>query len=623
MIAASPAELAALGAVALASALGVFRATQGWRAPRVALLAALVLVASAATAALAHELRVDRRAPVGTPGRGTTLGYMSSSACLGCHPSEHASFGRTFHRTMTQLATRATVLAPVDGRQLPLPIEDDGRAVRFEARGDEVWATLPDPDAVIAGRPAADVTRRVLLTTGSHREQAYWVAGERRGDLRLVPFVWLVKERAFVARRDAFLLPPGQPMPPVRWGSSCIACHAVAGEPRHDVETDAFDTRVAELGVACEACHGPGAAHVEHHRDPVARYMQHASNAADPTIVHPGRLAPEASAAVCGQCHAYAFPRDEAAFWTDGYSRAFRAGDRLEASRLLVTLGTMSGATRAGPVVDAPATAIFWSDGSVRVGGREYNGLVASPCYERGAGERRMTCLSCHSMHDGDPAGQLAPARSGDRACSGCHEAEARAGSGHSRHSAGSPGSACVSCHMPRTSYALLSAVRSHRIDSPSVATTLATGRPNACNLCHLDRSLAWTAQRMSEWYGSRSPSMSEERAHTAVGLYDALAGDAGVRALIADALGSADARSASGEDWQSPVLDELRRDPYAVVRRIADRSSRALRSQEPPRMRAREELEALGLDADGRLDPARLHTLLAGRDEREITIAE
>ena len=39
--------------------------------------------------------------------------------------------------------------------------------------------------------------------------------------------------------------------------------------------------------------------------------MQHARKAADPTIVHPARLSPERSAAVCGQCHAYAYPRDE------------------------------------------------------------------------------------------------------------------------------------------------------------------------------------------------------------------------------------------------------------------------------------------------------------------------
>src|SRR5262249_39684662 len=158
-------------------------------------------------------------------------------------------------------------------------------------------------------------------------------------------------------------------------------------------------------------------------------------------------------------------------------------------------------------------------DGSVRVGGREYNGLIASPCYKRGRGERKITCLSCHAMHQGDPAGQVAPERVGDRGCTSCHSDERS--QSHSHHRPGSPGSACISCHMPKTSYALLSAVRSHRIDSPSAASTVATGRPNACNLCHLDRTLAWTARWLSEWYGASFPPMPEERAHTAAGLRD------------------------------------------------------------------------------------------------------
>jgi hypothetical protein len=595
----TPGEIVALGAVGLVAMAAVFRTTRG--AGRVALGGTLLAAVSASAAAVVpHRSDLEATSPVGAPKAGTAVGYVSSASCLGCHPGEHASFQRTFHRTMTQVARTSTVLAPLDGRALDL----DGAKVTLEARGEEVWATLPDPDAVIAGHRAESVSRRVVLTTGSHREQAFWVAGERKGDLRLVPFVWMVKDAVFVPRREAFLLPPGEPMPPVRWASSCIACHAVAGEPRHRLDTDTFDTRAAELGIACEACHGPGGAHVERHRDPIARYTQHASKTHDPTIVQPRSLPPERSAAVCGQCHAYAFPRDEAGWWTDGYSRTFRAGDRLDPSRHLVTNGMMtttSDEQRVAPVIEASARAIFWPDGAVRVGGREYNGLVESPCYERGEGERKMTCLSCHSMHRGDPAGQIAPDHAGDRGCTSCH-GERRA-EAHAHHAAGSPGSRCVSCHMPKTSYALLSAVRSHRIDSPSVDATLETGRPNACNLCHLDRPLAWTAEWLATWYGKRSRALPELRARTAVGAYDGIAGDAGVRALIADALGSKEAVTAPA--LRSSVLAVMRQDPYAAVRRIAERSSRAF------------------ADTGDTLDPELLRTLLAARDPRAITIAE
>jgi hypothetical protein len=504
---------------------------------------------------------------------------------------------------MTQLATPANIRAPLDGRLL-----DAGGHMRLEARGAEVWATLPDPDAIAERRPAKDVTRRVILTTGSHREQAFWVRGRREGDLRLVPFVWLVADSAFVARRDAFLVPPtdseaGSAMPPVRWASSCIACHAVAGEPRHDLERDVFDTRAAELGVACEACHGPGGAHVDRHRDPITRYLQHASKEPDPTIVHPKRLPPERSAALCGQCHAYAFPRDENGWWTDGYARTFRAGDLLEPSRTLITKDMLTRRPAQMPSIDAPVESIFWpDDGGVRIGGREYNGLVMSPCYLRGSGDRKMTCLSCHTMHEGDPAGQIAPSRVGDRACTTCHTDEkART---HSHHRAGSAGAACVSCHMPKTSYALLSAVRSHRIDSPRALTRAA---PNACNLCHLDRTLTWTARWLSDWYGISTTPLPEDSSNVPVGLHDGLAGDAAIRALIADALGGAEALAACGSGFQEPLLDEMRRDPYAAVRFIAERSRRRLSGQA----------------AGPALDPDRVRSLAAVRDTRPITIAE
>ncbi|MBX3233163.1 MAG: hypothetical protein KIT84_20440 [Labilithrix sp.] len=486
--------------------------------PRRELVAlAVVLVATASAAAKLR--RAAPPPPAGVPGPARTFGYVTSAACVACHPSEHASFRRTWHRTMTQVATPDTVLAP------------------FERREGAVLA----PDGA-----------RIVLTTGAHREQAYWTAGDRPGELRIVPWVWLPRERALVPRHDAFLFPPNEPLPDVRWGGSCIACHAVAGEPRRDAAKDTWDTRAAELGVACEACHGPGAEHASLYRDPVARYAR----GRDPKIVQPKKLAPERANAVCGQCHAYAFPRDEAAWWQDGYARTFRPGDTLAASRALLRPDAMNGEEGA-PVIDAPASAIFWPDGDVRVGGRELNGLVGSRC--------KAGCLDCHAMHAGDPAGQLAPGFT----CLGCHDTE-RART-HSRHG---PEVLCVDCHMPKTSYALLEGVRSHRIAIPRAEHD--DLKPSACDLCHLDRNDA---------YGVRA----------------GIAGDAGVRALVADALARFPAPR-----FAVPLLDAMKEDPYAAVRFIAARSRRRF-----------------GDIATPPLDPALVRSLLAARDDRAITIAE
>ena len=52
-----------------------------------------------------------------------------------------------------------------------------------------------------------------------------------------------------------------------------------------------LDSRVAEIGIACEACHGPAEEHVARHRDPRERYRNHGSDGADPTITNPARSA--------------------------------------------------------------------------------------------------------------------------------------------------------------------------------------------------------------------------------------------------------------------------------------------------------------------------------------------
>ncbi|HEY8074624.1 MAG TPA: multiheme c-type cytochrome [Labilithrix sp.] len=512
--------------------------------------------------------------------------YVGSAACRGCHPSEHASFSRTFHRTMTQDATPQAVLARTGEK-----LDPEGHALVVDRDG-VVWAAGPG-DA-----------KRVVLATGSHREQAYWVAGGRPGELSLFPFVWLVRERQWMARRDAFVTPPDRPLVDAHWNSSCIACHAVAGEPGH--ERDDFDTRAAELGVACEACHGPGAAHVAKHRDPVTRYVQYTSKAPDPTIVHPKRLPAERSAAICGQCHSYAYPRDEDDWWAHGYARAFRAGDALEPSRILLSPAVL--ASPRAPVLDTDARSLFWDDGAIRVGGREYNGLVESPCWQ-GEGERKITCISCHAMHAGDPSGQIAPDRTGDRACTSCHATTPE----HSHHAAGSPGARCVACHMPKTSYALLSAVRSHRIETPHVDPA----KPSACNLCHLDKSLAWTSTILGTWYRAKRTDDADDVPYAARA---AFAGDAAERVIVADALGSAESRAASGEGWQPRILAELVSDPYAAVRFVAARS---LRAQPGFADLPAERAAVVARSARAIVEPATARSLLDTRDTRAVTIAE
>jgi hypothetical protein len=162
---------------------------------------------------------------------------------------------------------------------------------------------------------------------------------------------------------------------------------------------------------------------------------------------------------------------------------------------------------------------------------------------------------------------------------------------------------------MPKTSYALRTATRSHRVDVPD--SRLGSGRPNACNICHLDRSLAWTARTLMMWHGT--PDVSPELPEVPESAIGLLTRDAAERVLWADAMGDADAIAASGADWEAPLLEyAAEQDPYAVVRYVAARSRRKVETAPPTRS-----------STDVRMREEDVAALARIRDDRDITVAE
>ncbi len=581
-------------------------------------------------------------------------GYVGSDTCQACHPRNHETWHASYHRTMTQAATPAAVLAPFEGSTPAL----EGRAWALEQDGERFFAT-PSRAPAIPGsggeRAPPGPRREVVLTTGSHHYQIYWLAALPGLGMEQLPLVWHRAEERWVPRKSMFLAPPAPESGDEtgRWEATCIKCHATNGTRDHS----AGGTRVAELGIACEACHGPGRTHASWHRDPAHEDLDVPREA---ELVHPARLPKERSAEICGQCHAIRplVEGQRRAWASEGFS--FRPGQDLEASRPLLR----GRREENGPALrellrarDVRLEEYFWPDGEVRVSGREFNGLVESPCYQRGT----LTCLSCHEMHpaEGDPRrlsawadDQLQAGKEGPDACLGCHAplAEPAQLAEHTHHPPGSAGSACLDCHMPYTTYGLTKAIRSHRISSPSVAAELATGRPGACNLCHLDRTLAWTAERLETWYGHGRPALDEEHATVAASILYALRGDAGQRALLAWALGWPPARAVSGTGWMPFVLSTLLMDPYDAVRWIAVQSVRLdprygafeldfTRWIEDQRNHVRETVlsdwlehgleaaperrDALLIRPDGSLDEERFRRIFARRDDREVRLNE
>jgi hypothetical protein len=138
---------------------------------------------------------------------------------------------------------------------------------------------------------------------------------------------------------------------------------------------------------------------------------------------------------------------------------------------------------------------------------------------------------------------------------------------------------------MPHQVYSLLDTHRSHRIQVPDLASSLGTGKPHACNLCHLDKSLGWTREQLGRWPNGKKNaagklSGDEETISSAV--LTLARGDARSRVIFAGAFANPAARQASGHDWFGPILTRLLADErYPAVRYLAHRGLRAAYGEE------------------------------------------
>ncbi len=570
-------------------------------------------------------------------------GYVSSSACRSCHAREYASWAASYHRGMTQLATPDTVLGAFDNQRV-----SDDPIYTVERDGDRFFFGTAENDS----QPLKHYP--VTLVTGSHHMQIYWYELGESKKLGQLPYVYMLDAKRWVPRATVFLEPPGPKRKPDesgRWSLACMSCHTTQPQPRVDaLGAHTFDSRVAEFGVACEACHGPGEQHVRDNASPVARYERHLTDNdhAHTDIVQPKRLDKRKASEICSQCHSLWQDNNVAASEASNlHGAAYRPGADAGDSRWLVQPSHRATDPRVAEVMKNYPRYVegqFWPDGMARVSGREFSGMIDSPCYISG----EMSCLSCHSMHkeSDDPRSmtqwandQLARGMDGDDACTQCHKsyAEPTALATHTKHAGESDGSRCYNCHMPRTSYGLLKSMHSHQISVPSVAETSVVGRPNACNLCHLDKSLGWTAAQLERLYGIDSPELSDDFKNVELSLLMGVRGDAGQRALIAGAIDWPAAQRASSHGVLTPILGVLMDDPYDAVRYMAGRALKSLPDVDssalqydpvprpdtrPPFARRTARLSSLTHQQSERVGQT-IDRLLPSRDDRAVMLLE
>ncbi|WP_293385383.1 cytochrome c3 family protein [Phenylobacterium sp.] len=255
-------------------------------------------------------------------------------------------------------------------------------------------------------------------------------------------------------------------------GPLCDGCHSV----NYDIKTQA----VAEWNVGCEACHGPGSAHAAH---PAAA-----------NVVNPGRQDYVSANDTCIRCHSQGQPLGNPIAgkyydWPVGYQAGLKLSDfwKLEDHKL------------------GELTFTHYPDGTAHKNRMQGNDFIQSLMYARG-----VTCFSCHDPHGTQNEAMLKKPAS--EVCLTCHSPNGRNGpraasiEAHTHHAAGSAGDQCVACHMPKIEQTVAKVnVASHTFRFVPPAQTDKLGVPNACNVCHTDKTTAWATAAIATW-ADRSP---------------------------------------------------------------------------------------------------------------------
>ena len=447
---------------------------------RTLLLLALALLATGLGTWLALRDRPDAAANHESPALPRAIAYIGSTACQGCHTGQTQAWQGSQHQLALQLATPQTMLGHVGAA----PLRFGRNETRFARQGDDTRVRSEGADGKPVDLPLTHVIGLAPL-------QQYLVS-QRDGRKQALGVAWDARAKANGGQRWFHIFPkegtqPGHPLHwagiDQTWNYQCADCHSTNLRKGYDAASDSYRTTWSEISVGCEACHGPGQAHVawaQSKASPApANYglsAQLDERKAGTWQVGAGetamRSAPRTSQReieVCARCHAR----------RGQFSDEHRAGDPL--------------LDHFRPALLQPG--LYYADGQQRDEVYNHASFLQSRMHAAG-----VTCSDCHEPHSGKLRAQ------GNAVCTQCHAAKTFDAPAHHHHPAASTGGQCIACHAPTTTYMGIDARHDHSFRIPRPDRSVSLGVPNACTQCHDKQPASWAAEQIRKWYPNAKP---------------------------------------------------------------------------------------------------------------------
>ncbi len=385
-------------------------------------------------------------------------GYAGSLSCRECHEKFYQLWSTSFHGLAMQPYTA-----------------DFAKNLTSQAKEVRIGKSSYRPD--IAGKTGwiqekdskGQKKYKIEHVLGG-KNVYYFLTPFPKGRLQTLPLAYDVKKKEWFETAASGIrhFPGAERDQPVSWldpgytfNTSCYGCHVSQLSTNYDLKTDTYKTMWAEPGINCETCHGPSEEH-----NKTAKATPKGQALPELRIIRTKTMTKEQRNDLCSSCHAKASP----------LTIEYKPGERFFDHFDLATLEDPD----------------FYPDG--RDLGENYTltSWLMSPCYKSG----KIDCIHCHTSSG---RYRFKEEKDANNACMSCHKARVEDVVTHTHHKDGSPGSKCISCHMPMTSFARMNR-SDHSMLPPAPAATIAYKSPNACNLCHTDKDAAWADKYVREW---------------------------------------------------------------------------------------------------------------------------
>ncbi|MEE4235996.1 MAG: multiheme c-type cytochrome [Anderseniella sp.] len=397
----------------------------------------------------------------------TTPAYVGSNACTDCHKGQSGKWARSHHALAWQWPSSSTVLGDFDNASF----EHQGIKSRFTSSERRYFVETDGSDGNLHRFEVKSVAGIAPL-------QQYLLEIEP-GRLQALDLAWDTERKRWYHLYPDQILKGGDGLhwtgPYKNWNARCAECHATSFDKNYDPQTRSYKSNQVEIGVGCEACHGPGEAHVAWARSPAMKLEERWQGLTRTGFnIDFANGSAETEIQQCAACHSRREPLDDGnPLPGTAYHDAYRLS--------LLRQG------------------LYHADGSIQDEVYVYGSFLQSRMYARG-----VRCSDCHDVHS---AGLKAE---GNSLCTQCHSPAGNDrfptlrkatydAPSHHFHPSGSDGAQCKSCHMIERVYMGVDWRRDHsfRIPRPDLGSEATT--PDACTDCHKSRDAAWAASQIAK----------------------------------------------------------------------------------------------------------------------------